>query len=85
MPTAAACAHRQFRRHRHRAALVADGQYIYFTSDRGGSPQIYRIAAGGGNAQRITFEGSYNVTPRLSPDGKSMAFITRNGGRFQLA
>jgi TolB protein len=64
---------------------AADGQYIYFTSDRGGSPQIYRIAAGGGNAERISFEGSYNVTPRPSPDGKSLAFITRNGGRFQLA
>ncbi|MBS3917189.1 MAG: Tol-Pal system protein TolB, partial [Sulfuritalea sp.] len=40
-----------------------DGQFIYFTSDRGGSPQAYRIAASGGTAQRITFDGSYNVTP----------------------
>ncbi|BAO31067.1 Tol-Pal system beta propeller repeat protein TolB [Sulfuritalea hydrogenivorans] len=66
-----------------------DGQVIYFTSDRGGSPQIYRIAtsgAGAGNpAERVTFEGSYNVTPRPSPDGKSLAFISRNNGRFQLA
>jgi TolB protein len=35
--------------------------------------------------ERVTFEGSYNVTPRLSPDGKSLAYIARNGGRFQLA
>ena len=62
-----------------------DGQWIYFTSDRGGSPQIYRIAAGGGEPQRVTFEGSYNVSPRLSPDGKTLAYITRNGGRFQVA
>jgi TolB protein len=62
-----------------------DGQFIYFTSDRGGSPQVYRVSSGGGSAQRITFEGSYNVTPRLSPDGKNMAFVTRNNGRFQLA
>jgi TolB protein len=62
-----------------------DGQFIYFTSDRGGSPQIYRVPASGGNAQRITFEGTYNVTPRLAPDGRNMAFVTRNGGRFQLA
>ena len=62
-----------------------DGQYIYFTSDRGGSPQIYRIPSTGGGAERITFEGSYNVTPRPSPDGKSLAFVARNGGRFQLA
>src|SRR5262249_36660219 len=61
------------------------GQHLYFTSDRGGSAQIYRMPAGGGEAQRVTFEGSYNVSPRLSPDGKSLAYITRNGGKFQVA
>ena len=61
-----------------------DGQWIYFTSDRGGSPQIYRMPAGGGEAQRVTFEGSYNVSPRISPDGKTLAYITRNGGKFQV-
>ena len=62
-----------------------DGQWIYFTSDRGGSAQIYRIPAEGGEAQRVTFEGSYNVSPRISPDGKNLAFVTRNGARFQAA
>ena len=62
----------------------ADG-HIYFTSDRGGSPQIYRIPASGGSAQRVTFEGNYNVSTRLSFDGKLLAFITRNAGRFQVA
>lgn len=63
----------------------ADGSSIYFTSDRGGSPQIYRISSQGGAAQRVTFDGTYNVSPRPSPDGKSLAFITRRDGRFQLA
>lgn len=62
-----------------------DGQWLYFTSDRGGSPQVYRMPALGGEAQRVTFEGSYNVTPRLSPDGKILAYVTRNAGRFQVA
>jgi TolB protein len=62
-----------------------DGQWIYFTSDRGGSPQIYRMPANGGDPQRVTFEGSYNVTPRISPDGKTLAYIARNEGKFQLA
>lgn len=66
-----------------------DGNFVYFTSDRGGSPQIYRIPVAGGSvgneAQRITFEGSYNVTPRPSPDGKRLAFISQGEGRFRLA
>jgi len=54
-----------------------DGQFIYFTSDRGGSPQIYRMPAEGGEPTRITFDGAYNVSPRLSADGKTMAFLCR--------
>jgi len=62
-----------------------DGRYLYFTSDRGGSPQIYRMAGTGGEPQRVTFRGSYNVTPRPSPDGRVLAYVTRDGGKFQVA
>ena len=64
--------------------FTPDGQSIYFTSDRGGTPQIYRMAASGGEPVRITFDGDYNVSPRVSPDGKTLAFISRVNGRFQL-
>lgn len=67
------------------ANFSPDGQSILFTSDRGGGPQIYRLPVAGGAAQRVTFEGSYNVSPRHSPDGKSFTFIQRNGGRFNVA
>ncbi len=65
-----------------------DGQSIIFTSDRGGSPQIYRMQITGrasGTAERLTFEGSYNVSPHYSQDGKSFTFIHRNGDRFNVA
>ena len=63
-----------------------DGKHILFTSDRAGSPQVYRMRADGqGEAERLTFEGSYNVTPRYSPDGKSFIFIHRNEARFNVA
>jgi TolB protein len=65
-----------------------DGQHIIFTSDRGGTPQIYRMPVSGQasrTAERLTFEGSYNVSPHYSPDGKSFIFIHRNGGRFNVA
>jgi TolB protein len=64
--------------------FTPDGQSIYFTSDRGGTPQIYRMAASGGEPVRITFDGDYNVSPRISPDGKTLAYISRVSGRFQL-
>lgn len=62
----------------------ADGT-IYFTSDRGGSPQIYRMWSTGGEVQRVTFKSDYNVSPAISPDGKTLAYIARRGGRFQVA
>ncbi len=62
-----------------------DGRYIYFTSDRSGGPQIYRIAVNGGDPQRITFEGSYNARPRLSPDGKRLAMVHLDRGNYRIA
>jgi len=62
-----------------------DGRYIYFTSDRSGGPQVYRVAATGGNAERITFEGSYNARPRLSPDGSKLAMVHNDRGNYRIA
>jgi TolB protein len=65
-----------------------DGRHILFTSDRGGSPQIYRMAITGSessNAERLTFEGNYNVSPDYSQDGKSFTFIHRHNGQFNVA
>lgn len=62
-----------------------DGNFIYFTSDRGGAPQIYRMSAQGGDSTRITFSGTYNVSPRVSPDGRQLVYVTRREGRFFIA
>ncbi len=65
-----------------------DGKSIIFTSDRGGSPQIYRMPVTGsasGVAERLTFEGSYNVSPQYRHDGRSFTFIHRNGSKFNVA
>ena len=62
-----------------------DGRYIYFTSDRAGGPQIYRISANGGTPERVTFEGSYNARPRLSPDGTRLAMVHNDRGNFRIA
>jgi TolB protein len=62
-----------------------DGQYIYFTSDRSGGPQVYRIGVSGGTPERISFEGSYNARPRLSPDGKKLALVHLDRGNYRIA
>jgi TolB protein len=64
--------------------FTADGRLIYFVSDRGGSPQIYKIPTTGGSAERVTFTGSYNISPTLSPDGRWLAYISRVAGAFKL-
>lgn len=62
-----------------------DGRYIYFTSDRSGGPQIYRVRADGGTPERVTFEGSYNARPRLSPDGERLAMVHLDRGNYRIA
>jgi TolB protein len=63
-----------------------DGQSLYFTSDRAGGPQIYKQGlAAGSAAQRLTFQGSYNGRPRLSPDETQLAFVTQDGSGYHIA
>lgn len=68
------------------AVWSTDGQSLYFTSDRAGGPQIYRIGVRAGDRpKRITFGGSYNARPRLSPDGSQLAMVTLDGGNYRIA
>src|SRR5499427_1500167 len=61
-----------------------DGSRICFESDRGGRPQIYVMASGGGVAQRISFgDGAYS-TPVWSPRGDYIAFTKQFQGQFAI-
>ena len=63
-----------------------DGQSLYFTSDRAGGPQIYRVGIQPGDKpRRLTFQGSYNARPRLSPDESQLAFVTQEDGAYRIA
>ena len=68
--------------------FAPDGRTIYFVSDRGGGPQIYRAGAAGGAVsgavERVSFAGGYNISPAISPDGKQLAYITRQGSAYRL-
>jgi TolB protein len=62
-----------------------DGSTIYFTSDRSGGPQVYKIPSSGGKPERVTFDGSYNARPRLSPDGTRLALVHLDRGNYRIA
>jgi len=62
---------------------------LIFTSDRGGSPQLYEVRLNNNRvtsrAKRITFEGNYNSRPSVSADGRYVAMVHRSQGKFRIA
>jgi serine/threonine protein kinase/WD40 repeat protein len=50
-----------------------DGRWIYYTSDRQGGRNVWRIPPGGGRPQQITTTGS-RYRAALSPDGSEIYF-----------
>ena len=42
------------------------------------------MSASGGNPTRVTFTGTYNISPAISGDGRWLAYISRVGGAFKL-
>lgn len=69
----------------HEPSWSVDGTGIYFTSDRGGKPQIYKVNVASLQVERVTFDGEYNARGRVSPDGKSLVTVHRNGGNYMIA
>lgn len=56
--------------------FTPDGQYIYFTSTRGGLMQIYRMKPDGSAQEQVTNDGLNNWFPHISPDGKWITIIS---------
>src|SRR2546426_9110114 len=53
------------------------GRELAFTSDRGGTPQIYLMSADGTNVRPLTYrdqQGSYNTAAAWSPKGDWIAY-----------
>ncbi|MDG2283252.1 MAG: hypothetical protein P8L45_09035, partial [Longimicrobiales bacterium] len=45
---------------------------------------LYTVPIGGGSATRLTSGMAYDVQPRYSPDGASLAFVSDRSGREQV-
>jgi hypothetical protein len=60
-----------------RPAWSRDGEWIYFSSDRTGRLEIWRVPSKGGRPIQVTHGGGYEPSPGL--DGKTLYFV-RGGG-----
>jgi TolB protein len=54
----------------------ADGQFIYFNTDRWGGMQIARMHSDGSQVEQMTSDTMHNWTPHPSPDGKYVVFLS---------
>jgi len=65
--------------------VARDGKSVVFSRYDGNSIELWRLDLGSGQEQVLTSGGAVNVEPRLSPDGRRMAFVSTSGsGHFNL-
>jgi TolB protein len=57
---------------------------IFFVSDRTGRPKIWEMEQNGGNQKQITFSEGQHFAPHVSGEGRYIAFVTINAGKFHL-
>ena len=65
--------------------VSSDGRTVVFTSYDGTGFELWRLDLATGAERQLTYGGDVNVEPRLSPDGKRVAWVsTRGSGHFNL-
>ena len=67
------------RGHNANPVFSPDGRVVYFSSDRSGRPQIWRVHVDGSSPEQLTHDDASNTHPYPSPDGRSIAFLTFDG------
>lgn len=61
-------------------SLSADGKTAYFAYDG----DLWKVDSNGGNASRITALDGEEINPRVSPDGKWLAFSSNQYGNYDV-
>lgn len=70
----------------HRGLAIAPDGKIIFSSPRSGNVDLWQMNRDGGNQQPLTAnQGSLNISPRITPDGRYIVFASsRNGGKLHI-
>jgi TolB protein len=58
----------------------ADGHWVVFTGEHAGQADIYRIHPDGSGLQQLTDDPAFDDQGALSPDGRTLAFMSTRGG-----
>jgi Tol biopolymer transport system component len=61
------------------ASFSYDGQWAVFTSERSGSADIFRVRLDGTGLERLTDSPAFDDQGALSPNGRSLAFVSSRG------
>ena len=61
------------------ASFSHDGRWVVFTSERGGSADIFRARVDGTAVERLTDSPAFDDQAALSPDNRSLAFVSTRG------
>ena len=65
--------------------VSADGRTVVFSSYNGDGVELWRLDLATGAERQLTSGSAVNVEPRVSPDGKRIAWVsTRGTGHFNL-
>jgi len=65
--------------------VAGDGRSVVFVRYDGKAEELWRLDLASGREQALTSTGAVNVEPRISPDGKRLAWVSTEGaGHFNL-
>ncbi|HEY2662111.1 MAG TPA: CehA/McbA family metallohydrolase [Caulobacteraceae bacterium] len=65
--------------------VAPDGRSLVFSRYDGAAIELWRLDLESGREQKLTSAGAVNVEPRLSPQGKRLAWVSTEGtGHFNL-
>ncbi len=66
------------------ASFDRKGKRMAFVSSRFGNPHIFLMDLATRVISRVTYEGTYNTCPALSPDGTLLAFVRRTDSGHRI-